>query len=313
MHEHDHSYRHLFARPQLIEGLIHDFVPEPWVKDLDFSTLERVNATYVSHGLKRKEGDMVWKLRRRDGSEVFIYLLIEFQSRSERFMAVRVMSYVAALYQDLIDRGELAPGGHLPLVIPLVVYNGKRRWQAPLELSELIEPVEPAAVVYVPRLLYRVIDQGAYAPKDLAKREGLTALLFWLKSQGTKGPRRVHSKLRKLLAKAGDPALYRAVLVWLYVEAGQDPAKIPEILSLEEFSDMWARTFEKFEREAREEGRKDGRREGEANLLLRQLERKFGPLDARTRARIRRAGPDRLLEWGERFVTAERLEQVFEG
>ncbi|HYU33247.1 MAG TPA: DUF4351 domain-containing protein [Thermoanaerobaculia bacterium] len=87
--------------------------------------------------------------------------------------------------------------------------------------------------------------------------------------------------------------------------------------TLEEFSDMWVKTFEKFEREVREEGWKAGERQGEkqgeARLLLRQLERKFGPLDARTRARIRRAGPDRLLEWGERVLTAERLEQVFEG
>jgi len=317
VHEHDHSYRHLFARPQLIEELIREFVPEPWVKDLDFSTLERVNATYVSAGLKRSEGDMVWKLRRRDGTPVYVYLLIEFQSRNERFMAVRLMSYVASLYLDLIDRKELAPGGRLPLVIPLVVYNGVRRWRAPLELSELIEPVEPAAEAYLPRLLYRVIDQGTYAPEDLEKREGLTALLFWLKSQGAKGPRRVHSRLRKLLARADDPALYRAVLVWLYVEARQDPSRIPEILSLEEFSDMWAKTFEKFEREVREEGWKAGERQGEkqgeARLLLRLLERKFGPLDARTRARIRRAGPDRLLAWGERVLTAECLEEVFGG
>jgi predicted transposase YdaD len=321
MHEHDHSFRHLFARPQMIETLVREFVPEPWVEDLDFSSLERVNATYVSSALKRKEVDMVWKLRRRDGSEVIVYLLVEFQSRAERFMAVRLMSYVAALYLDLIARGELAPGRRLPLVIPLVVYNGAGRWRAPRQLSALIEAVEPAAQAYIPELLYRVIDQGSYAPEDLEKREGLTALLFWLKSQGAQGPRRVHTRLKKLLAKAGDPALYRAVLAWLYVEKGQDPKRIPDILSLEEFSDMWAKTFEKFDRENQEIGRKEGwkagkkegEKEGEAKLLLRLLERKFGPLDRQTRGRISAADSKRLLEWGERLLTAERLEQIFEG
>lgn len=312
MHGHDHSYRHLFARPELVESLVRELVAEPWVEDLDFSSLERVNATYVDSDLKKKEGDMVWKLRRRDGSEVIVYLLIEFQSRVERFMAVRLMSYVAALYLDLISRGELAPGRRLPLVIPLVVYNGAGRWRAPRQLSSLIEPVEPVASAYVPQLLYWVIDQESYAPEDLEKREGLTALLFWLKSQGTKGPRLVHTRLKKLLAKAGDPALYRAVLAWLYVERGQDPGKIPEILSLEEFSGMWAKTFEKYDKELREEIREKERTIGEATLLLRLLERKFGPLDRQTRARINRAGSKRLLEWGERILTAERLEQVFE-
>jgi flagellar biosynthesis/type III secretory pathway protein FliH len=58
-------------------------------------------------------------------------------------------------------------------------------------------------------------------------------------------------------------------------------------------------------------GRQEGRQEGEANLLLRLLERKFGPLDPKTKARIRRAGAERLLHWGERILTAERLDQVF--
>jgi hypothetical protein len=309
----------------MIEALVREFVPEPWVESLDFSTLERVNASYVSDSLKRSEGDMVWKLRRRDGTPVYVYLLIEFQSKPDRFMAVRVMGYVAALYLDLIARRELAPGRRLPLVIPLIAYNGVRRWRSPLELSELIEAFEPTAEAYVPRLRYRVIDEGAYSAEELERREGLAALLFWLKSQQGKAMVQAPPRLKKLLAREGDPAMYRAFLIWL----GHDPAAVPESLNLKEFSEMWDRTIERWQQEFREEGRALGREEGrragerqgervgekkgEAKLLLRLLERKFGPLDPRTRARIRRAGPDRLFEWGDRVLTAERLEQVFEG
>jgi hypothetical protein len=74
---------------------------------------------------------------------------------------------------------------------------------------------------------------------------------------------------------------------------------------------MFEKRVQEWSREIRREGMEKGERKGEANLLLHLLERKFGPLDAPTRARIRRAGSERLLEWGERFVTAERLEQVF--
>jgi len=150
---------------------------------------------------------MIWKLRRRNGEPVYVFLFIEFQARSERFMAVRLMGYVAALYQDLIDRGELTPEGRLPLVIPLVVYNGDWRWRAPLELSELIEPPEPAAQVYVQLLRYWVIDPGIYAPEDLAQREGLVALLFWAKRQGAKALRQARPRLLEHLAD--DPSTRR--------------------------------------------------------------------------------------------------------
>lgn len=88
---------------------------------------------------------------------------------------------------------------------------------------------------------------------------------------------------------------------------------------------MWDTTVERWKKELREEwfarwreedleqGREEGERKTEEKVLLRQLERKFGPVDSRTRARIRRAGSDRLLEWLDRVLTAERLEQVFEG
>jgi hypothetical protein len=56
---------------------------------------------------------------------------------------------------------------------------------------------------------------------------------------------------------------------------------------------------------------KEGRQEGEARFLLRLLERKFGRVDPQTRRRVRDADAERLLLWGERVLTAERLEEVF--
>ncbi|HKH49838.1 MAG TPA: transposase [Thermoanaerobaculia bacterium] len=54
-----------------------------------------------------------------------------------------------------------------------------------------------------------------------------------------------------------------------------------------------------------------GRRKGGAELLLRQAERKFGPLGHHDRLRIELAPHERLLDWGERLVVARSLEEVF--
>ena len=55
----------------------------------------------------------------------------------------------------------------------------------------------------------------------------------------------------------------------------------------------------------------EGRRLGGAELLLRQTERKFGPLGTHDRMRIELATADRVLDWGERLVGARSLEEVF--
>ncbi|HBL31733.1 MAG TPA: hypothetical protein DD490_33335 [Acidobacteria bacterium] len=54
-----------------------------------------------------------------------------------------------------------------------------------------------------------------------------------------------------------------------------------------------------------------GRRRGGAELLLRQAERKFGPLGTHDRLRIELAPQERLLDWGERLVMARCLDEVF--
>jgi predicted transposase YdaD len=101
----------------MMRELLRDFVDEGWIERLDFATLERVNASYVSRTLKNREGDLVWRLRLREGGTVYVYVLLELQSDVQRFMAVRLMVYLGLLYQDLIDRGELLESDKLPPVL----------------------------------------------------------------------------------------------------------------------------------------------------------------------------------------------------
>lgn len=82
---------------------------------------------------------------------------------------------------------------------------------------------------------------------------------------------------------------------------------------LAESIDRWNREIrEEGRQEGRREGRQEGRQEGEAQMMLRLLRLKFGPLDPEIEGRVRSADPDRLLEWGERVLTAKTLQEVFQ-
>ena len=62
--------------------------------------------------------------------------------------------------------------------------------------------------------------------------------------------------------------------------------------------------------EGLEEGRETGRVEGEAAVLLRLIQLKFGPLADTQRQRIAMADADTLLRWSERVLTAATLDEV---
>jgi hypothetical protein len=60
-----------------------------------------------------------------------------------------------------------------------------------------------------------------------------------------------------------------------------------------------------------EESYARGRSEGKAELLVRQLSLKFGPLAQDVRERILNASSDLLDLWAERVITASSLEDIF--
>ncbi len=49
---------------------------------------------------------MIWRLRWGE-RWLYVYLLLEFQSSVDRFMAVRLLTYVGLLYQDLVATKEI--------------------------------------------------------------------------------------------------------------------------------------------------------------------------------------------------------------
>lgn len=70
-------------------------------------------------------------------------------------------------------------------MLPLVLYNGKPRRSAPLDIAELIEPTPGGLGRYRPHLRYLLIDEGCYADSELAALCNLAAALFRLENSRT--------------------------------------------------------------------------------------------------------------------------------
>jgi len=335
--DHDHSYKLLFSHPEMVADLLRGFVHEEWVAGLDFTSLEKVGGSYVTDDLREREDDVIWRLRW--GQEwLYVYLLLEFQSSIDPFMAVRIMVYVGMLYQDLIRSQRLTPSQRLPPVLPLVLYNGNKRWNAPQEISDLIVESPVGLEHYRPRLRYFLLDEGRLEETELAPLRNLAAALF--RMENSRNPEDVGKVLDSLLdwLKApGQDSLRRAFTVWL------KRVLLPGRVSGVEFSDLnelqevrsmlaervveWTRDWkqqgiEEGRQEGRlegrlegrqeglQEGKRQGKKEGEAALLTRQLELRFGSLDDSIRRQLQEADAETLLRWGERILTAKTAGEV---
>lgn len=318
---HDHGYKLLFSHAEMVADLLRGFVREDWVEALDFSTLEKMGGSYIADDLRDREDDVIWRVRW--GQEwLYIYLLIEFQSKVERFMAVRILSYLGLLYQDLIRMKQWTADRRLPPVLPIVLYNGNKRWDAPEEIGELIVPVPGGLERYRPNLRYFLLDEGRFADSELASLQNLVAALFRMENSRTRQD--VDSAIGALadwLQAPEQESLRRAFVVWLkrvHLKGRVSDKELINLNNLQEVKSMlaerWVEWEEQWKREGiqegRQEGRQEGKQEGESTLLLRQMTLRFGLLEETLRERIRTADAETLLQWGERILTAATAEEV---
>ena len=211
---HDPAYKQFFSNPEMVESLLRDFVPEDFVRELDFSTLEQCSGSYVTDDLRERHDDIVWRLR-WNGEFMYLYLLIEFQSSSDPWMAVRILAYTALLWQDLIKSGTIREGEALPPVFPMVIYNGRTPWTAARDVAELLAPVSGPLERYQPRQHYFLLDESQVS-EELLHGGGLVAHLVRL--ERAREPEDVRQVVKELIARLHGPEyarLRRAFAVWL--------------------------------------------------------------------------------------------------
>ena len=277
--EHDASYKLLFAHARMVEDLLRGFVHEAWVRDVDWTTLERVSDSQISDDLRSRQDDLVWRVR-WGPDWLYLYLLLEFQSTVDPYMAVRVLVYIGLLYQALIRAGQLPPSGKLPPVVPIVLYNGRGRWTAAQTVESLLEPMASSLAPYCPRLRYVLLDEGRYTERELAPLRNLVAALCRL--ENSREPEDVQRVLRVLiewLQAPEDDSLRRAFTIWLrrvLLPARLPGVAIPEVQNLVEMHAMLAERVIEWTERWKEKGLQQGQVQEARAMVLEAVAAHFG-------------------------------------
>ena len=307
-HDHDGSYKFLFSTPELVRDLILGFVPDEWLHSLDYTTLEKVPGSYLTEDFRSRADDIVWRVR-VGGDWVYLYLLIEFQSSVDKYMALRMMVYQGLLYQDLIKRGEVLADGRLPPVLPIVLYNGSQRWSAATDVFALIPPVLGLVEHFKPKLKYLLIDENAYTDSELGSVKNLVAAVFRIEHPAS--PEVIKQLLSLLNEWLSDrPDLRRMFAIWIratLMRKAEYRIVLPQIDDLQELNIMLAERLEEWAHGYKAEGMQ----QGEAIALQRLLTKRFGAVPADVTARIAGAAPEQIEQWLDQVLDAGSLDDLF--
>ncbi len=319
--QHDPNYRRLFTHRAMIEALLTHHVDSELTQGLMFGEAECEESVFIRPDLNRFESDMIWRIPHAAGEDVYVCLLLEFQSstRHTQWMSVRMLQYAVLIWERLIEQGKVdEQPRRLPPILPVVVYNGERRWTAATDMHTLVfEQVRGAYAPYTPQGRYLLLDIGAMTERMLASKTDPASLL--MRFERASNVEEFEALLKLVTEHLSDREQQELVRIgmsmktWLahlarfrdYIDKGS----VDEIINAEEVDmgmTLLEASMERWKREHKEEGVLQGQRA----TLAKQMEVKFGP-DAERAERIEALEAEALEQALVRILTADHEDEVF--
>lgn len=254
----------LFSNPEIVKQLLTGFVNEEWINEIEYSSIEKIDKSFVTDEFSKRESDIIYKASFK-GEDIYIFILLEFQSTVDRFMSLRMLRYIAELYELLIKNHKPY---RLPAVFPVMLYNGEKRWTAPEDLSILIENSIPDK--YIPRFRYYKISVNEYSKNFLIKLNNTVAALFYAENCSAD---EINKEIKTIvnLFKTEKPDEISSFIHWFRYMFQDRSDLVDEIRQLKEVKSMLRTTVQKIAKENRLEGKLEGKLEIAQNLLKEKM------------------------------------------
>lgn len=308
----------MLDQPGVAAALFRERLPQPIAELLADSEPELVPETFVSKRLRETQSDRLFRVKLLDGESAYLYCLVEHKSAPDARIGFQLLGYLSAIW-DRLDR-QTRGSGKLPAVVPLVVYHGASRWPGPRRFLDGVALRESGR----PQLLdfpFEILDVGHVEVPALAREPHLRGGLLLLRyAISFPAERAVETLVRMLEDLRGMSDAFLAA-AGSYMISQFGPVDLEELREAvhrampekeeEMLSKAAAQIMEKGRVEGRVEGRLEGARDGKAQLVLRQIERKFGLLQDERRVRVRNAAEAELDLWSDRVLDAKSVEEVF--
>ena len=252
---HDSGYKKLFSNHELVRQLLTSFVNEDWINSIEYSTLERIDKSFISDEFAERESDLIYKAKFK-GKDIYIFILLEFQSTVDRFMSLRMLHYIIELYEDLVKNHKLKT---LPAVFPVMLYNGENKWTAPEELCILIENSIPEK--YLPKFRYFKISENEFSKDFLKNLKNSVAALFYTENLSETDLQKEIDIIVELF-KTERPDEIKLFINWFKYIFHDRKELIDEIQEIVEVKTMLSTTIKKYGEKLKFEGKLEGIHEG---------------------------------------------------
>jgi hypothetical protein len=129
---------------------------------LDLNDIELTKGSFVDQELQETFTDMLYKTNLNQ-KEAYLYFLFEHKSRIHQTITLQLLKYMLNIWELVAKQNP----GELPVIIPLLIYHGRQKWNVGLKLTDLLPQIPSQVKKYVPDYEYILYDLSTYTEKDI--------------------------------------------------------------------------------------------------------------------------------------------------
>jgi predicted transposase/invertase (TIGR01784 family) len=170
---HDKFFKESFGRKEIVKSFIVEYLPAQLHQQMDFATLEILKDSYIDKELSAHFSDILYKIK-IGGAGSYLYLLFEHKSYADPRVGFQLLRNMVKIWEGIFKQNPRAT--HLPVIVPIVIYHGSKKWNIEKSIASLFETV-PATERYVPRFSSEIFDIS-HLPDDQIRGEVLLQVLL---------------------------------------------------------------------------------------------------------------------------------------
>ena len=163
---HDKFFKRFFRYKEITKDFLENYLPENIKEIVDLDKINLEDASHIDKDLKETFSDMLFSIN-INNKEGYLYFLFEHKSYGSRDVSLQLLKYMIEIwFKDMEDK-KLS---NLPVIIPIVIYHGKTRWNIVENLGDIIEgyyELPEDIKEYIPNFKYLIYDLSSFTDEQI--------------------------------------------------------------------------------------------------------------------------------------------------
>jgi len=152
---HDLYVRHMLTHHKVRDEFLKRYLPDYIKKQINFDKIREEPNMLISSSLEKTETDVIFSIEFKNKQPGYVLCHIEHQSTFKKDMPLRMLGYFVSIwYKHLKDKPEMP----LPVIVPIILYNGKTSWHPPMGLLDMFHENSRDLLLEILASHFNIID-----------------------------------------------------------------------------------------------------------------------------------------------------------